>query len=257
VGCAVLSLFERGRHPGPRWILHSGLHGGVFRNPITSAGRLSPRCTRPTDTSTCPVFTTTCSTSNRGNAPSWPSSGRVRNNTGEFLGIPAFHPAKGYTPLRGDALPAHARIQRHRRRLPGREGTKTVIRARRSSKSAAGSLPNKIRRKFAPSSTKRCAKRMPKDVTFELVDQHQGLPYVVVPPDRSNTPKDQSPVLARAFRAADHAIGEVLVARRCIYAKAAACRSSPTFSGCLARLRALGTFSCPRITFTRRTRVST
>jgi len=32
---------------------------------------------------------------------------------------------------------------------------------------------------------------------------------VVVPPGRSNTPKDQSPVLARAFRAADTAIAEV------------------------------------------------
>lgn len=49
---------------------------------------------------------------------------------------------------------------------------------------------------------------MPKDVTFELVDQHSGVPYVVVPPDRSNTPKDQSPVLAAAFRAADRAITE-------------------------------------------------
>ena len=41
------------------------------------------------------------------------------------------------------------------------------------------------------------------------VDQHKGDPYVVVPPGRSNTPKDQSPVLARAFRAADAAVTEV------------------------------------------------
>jgi acetylornithine deacetylase/succinyl-diaminopimelate desuccinylase-like protein len=51
--------------------------------------------------------------------------------------------------------------------------------------------------------------RMPKDVTYEIIDQHEGTPYVVVPPDRSNTPKDQSPVLAAAFRAADKAIAEV------------------------------------------------
>jgi acetylornithine deacetylase/succinyl-diaminopimelate desuccinylase-like protein len=35
------------------------------------------------------------------------------------------------------------------------------------------------------------------------------MPYVVVPPDRPNTPAGQSPVLARAFRAADAAIAEV------------------------------------------------
>jgi acetylornithine deacetylase/succinyl-diaminopimelate desuccinylase-like protein len=51
--------------------------------------------------------------------------------------------------------------------------------------------------------------RMPKDVTFEIIDQHTGQPYVVVPPDRSNTPKDQSPVLANVFRAADKAIADV------------------------------------------------
>jgi acetylornithine deacetylase/succinyl-diaminopimelate desuccinylase-like protein len=51
--------------------------------------------------------------------------------------------------------------------------------------------------------------RAPKGVKVEFVDQHKGDPYVVVPPDRSNTPKDQSPVLARAFRAAEQAVTEV------------------------------------------------
>jgi acetylornithine deacetylase/succinyl-diaminopimelate desuccinylase-like protein len=46
-------------------------------------------------------------------------------------------------------------------------------------------------------------------VKLEFVDQHKGAAYVVVPPDRSNTPKGQSPVLARAFRAADKAVSEV------------------------------------------------
>jgi acetylornithine deacetylase/succinyl-diaminopimelate desuccinylase-like protein len=32
---------------------------------------------------------------------------------------------------------------------------------------------------------------------------------VAVPPDRSNTPKDQSPILARGFRAVDKAVTEV------------------------------------------------
>jgi len=51
--------------------------------------------------------------------------------------------------------------------------------------------------------------RAPKGVTIEFVDQHQGDPYVVVPPGRSNTPPDQSPVLARAFRATDAAVTRV------------------------------------------------
>jgi len=70
-------------------------------------------------------------------------------------------------------------------------------------------VPNQNPEKIRDLLYKTVRERMPKDVTFELVDQHQGLPYVVVPPDRSNTPKDQSPVLAKAFRAADKAIAGV------------------------------------------------
>jgi len=51
--------------------------------------------------------------------------------------------------------------------------------------------------------------RTPKGVKVDFVDQHKGDPYVVVPPGRSNTPPDQSPVLARAFRATDAAVTAV------------------------------------------------
>jgi acetylornithine deacetylase/succinyl-diaminopimelate desuccinylase-like protein len=51
--------------------------------------------------------------------------------------------------------------------------------------------------------------RMPKDVTFRIIDEHQGTPYIVVPPDRSNTPANQPPLLAKAFRAVDAAVTEV------------------------------------------------
>jgi acetylornithine deacetylase/succinyl-diaminopimelate desuccinylase-like protein len=51
--------------------------------------------------------------------------------------------------------------------------------------------------------------RVPKGVKIEFVDQHQGDAYLVVPPGRSNTPADQSPVLARAFRAANEAVEKI------------------------------------------------
>jgi hypothetical protein len=51
--------------------------------------------------------------------------------------------------------------------------------------------------------------RTPSGVKVDFVDQHEGYPYVVVPPGRSNTPKDQSPVLARAFRATEAAVAKI------------------------------------------------
>jgi acetylornithine deacetylase/succinyl-diaminopimelate desuccinylase-like protein len=51
--------------------------------------------------------------------------------------------------------------------------------------------------------------RTPRGVRVSFVDQHEGEAYVVVPPGRSNTPPGQSPILARAFRAADAAVTAV------------------------------------------------
>jgi acetylornithine deacetylase/succinyl-diaminopimelate desuccinylase-like protein len=42
-----------------------------------------------------------------------------------------------------------------------------------------------------------------------MVDQHSGMPYVVVPPGRSNTPADQGHHLAAAFKGLDAAVTEV------------------------------------------------
>jgi acetylornithine deacetylase/succinyl-diaminopimelate desuccinylase-like protein len=51
--------------------------------------------------------------------------------------------------------------------------------------------------------------RCPKGVTLTITEQHHATPYVAIPPDRSNTPKDQSPILAKGFRAVDKAVTEV------------------------------------------------
>ena len=51
--------------------------------------------------------------------------------------------------------------------------------------------------------------RAPKGVKIRFVDQHKGDPYIVVPPGRSNTPPEQSPVLAAAFRATDSAVTDI------------------------------------------------
>ena len=51
--------------------------------------------------------------------------------------------------------------------------------------------------------------RCPKGVSLTIKEQHGATPYVVIPPDRSNTPKDQSPALAKCFRAVDKAATEV------------------------------------------------
>jgi acetylornithine deacetylase/succinyl-diaminopimelate desuccinylase-like protein len=89
------------------------------------------------------------------------------------------------------------------------EGTKTVIPSKAFAKISCRLVPNQEPEKIKQLVMAAIRARTPSGVKIEFVDQHKGDPYVVVPPDRANTPLDQSPVLARAFRAADQAVTEV------------------------------------------------
>jgi acetylornithine deacetylase/succinyl-diaminopimelate desuccinylase-like protein len=89
------------------------------------------------------------------------------------------------------------------------EGTKTVIPSKAFAKVSCRLVPNQQPDKIKKLVIETIRARTPKGVTIAFVDQHKGDPYVVVPPGRSNTPRDQSPVLARAFRATEKAVTEV------------------------------------------------
>ena len=89
------------------------------------------------------------------------------------------------------------------------EGSKTVIPSRAFVKITCRLVANQVPDKIRALVISAIEARAPKGVRLKIVPGHSGEPYVVVPPDRTNTPKDQSPVLARAFRATDAAVTEI------------------------------------------------
>jgi acetylornithine deacetylase/succinyl-diaminopimelate desuccinylase-like protein len=89
------------------------------------------------------------------------------------------------------------------------EGTKTVIPSKAMAKISCRLVPNQNPDRIRELLYRTVRERVPSDVTVRIIDQHEGQAYIVVPPDRSNTPRDQSPVLAKAFRATDAAVTEV------------------------------------------------
>lgn len=193
---------------GARTDLHSGLHGGVLRNPIQALAELCASFHDADGRVNVPGFYDDVLDVEAWEREQLARFGQSEAQYREFLGIPAFYTPKGFTPFEATRFMPTLEFNGIGGGYQG-QGTKTVIPSKAfvkiSCRLVANQRPERIREKLYAA----IAARMPKDVTYRIVDQHSGTPYVVIPPDRANTPADQSPVLARAFRAADRAITEV------------------------------------------------
>ncbi len=192
---------------GARSDLHSGLHGGVLRNPIQALAELCASLHSPDGRVNIPGFYDDVLDVEPWERSELAKLGQSEEQYREFLGIPAFHTTKGFTPFEATRFLPTLEFNGIGGGYQG-EGTKTVIPSKAFVKISCRLVANQKPEKIRELLYRTIRERMPSDVTFEIIDQHSGTPYVVVPPDRSNTPKDQSPVLARAFRAADKAIAE-------------------------------------------------
>jgi acetylornithine deacetylase/succinyl-diaminopimelate desuccinylase-like protein len=188
--------------------LHSGLHGGVLRNPIQAISEL---CASLHDTD------------GRVNVPGfyddvrevaqWERDELVKlgTDTGayqRFLGIKGFHVAGGFTPFEAIRFQPTLELNGIGGGYQG-AGSKTVIPSRAFVKISCRLVPDQTPDRVREIVYKTIRERMPADVNFKIHDEHSGTPYVVVPPGRSNTPAGQSPVLARAFEAAESVVTEV------------------------------------------------
>ena len=193
---------------GARTDLHSGLHGGVLRNPIQALAELCASLHDADGRVNVPGFYDDVLDVHAWEREQLARFGQSAEEYRAFLGIPAFYTAKGFTPFEATRFLPTLEFNGIGGGYQG-EGTKTVIPSKAFAKISCRLVANQTPEKIRALLYETIAQCMPKDVTFRLVNQHSGQPYVVVPPDRSNTPAGQSPVLASAFRAADAAITEV------------------------------------------------
>jgi acetylornithine deacetylase/succinyl-diaminopimelate desuccinylase-like protein len=126
----------------------------------------------------------------------------------KFLGVPAFRTPRGATPF--EAVRFHPTLEFNG--IGGGyqgEGSKTVIPSVAKAKISCRLVPDMRPAEIARLVERTLRARAPKGVRVNVIQGHTGEPYVVVPPDRPNTPKNQRPALARAFRAAHAGVKEV------------------------------------------------
>ena len=193
---------------GPKGDLHSGLHGGVLRNPIQALAEICATLHTPDGRVNVPGFyddVLDVEPWERAELAKLAGDGRAYM---EFLGIDAFYTPPGFSPFEAVRFQPTLEFNGVGGGYQG-EGTKTVIPSRAFAKISCRLVPNQDPDKVKALVMQAIRSRAPKGVKVEFVDQHKGDAYVVVPPGRPNTPKGQSPVLARAFRATEAAVSAV------------------------------------------------
>ncbi len=188
--------------------LHSGLHGGVLRNPIQALAEILSTLHTPDGRVNVPGFYDDVLDVEPWERDELAKFGGNAEEYKQFLGIKEFYTTGGFTPFESLRFQPTLEFNGIGGGYQG-EGTKTVIPSKAFAKLSCRLVPKQQPDKIKELVRKTILARAPKDVTVEFVDQHKGDPYVVVPPGRSNTPKDQSPVLARAFQEMEKASTDI------------------------------------------------
>lgn len=193
---------------GARGDLHSGLHGGVLRNPIQALAEILATLHTADGRVNVPGFYDDVLDVHPWEREELRKLGADEGAYARFLGIDTFYTTPGYSPFESVRFQPTLEFNGIGGGYQG-EGTKTVIPSKAFAKISCRLVPDQKPERIKAIVMDAIRARTPSGIKLEFVDQHQGDPYVVVPPGRSNTPADQSPVLARAFQAAETAVSEV------------------------------------------------
>ncbi|MEO7415398.1 MAG: dipeptidase [Opitutaceae bacterium] len=206
-GLRGLTLFDL-QVTGAKGDLHSGLHGGVLLNPIQALSEIIATLHTPDGRVNVPGFYDDVLDVHPWEREELKKLGADEKAYKEFLGIDTFYTTPGFTPFEALRFQPTLEFNGIGGGYQG-EGSKTVIPSKAFVKISCRLVPNQQPDKIKGLVMDAIRSRVPRGVKIEFIDQHKGDPYIVVPPGRSNTPKDQSPVLARAFEATDAAVTEI------------------------------------------------
>ena len=193
---------------GPKSDLHSGMNGGALMNPLQALAELCASLHTPDGRVNIPGFYDAVVEPEPWEREELRRLGLSEKAYADFLGVHEFHTPPGYTPFEAVRFLPTLEFNGFSGGYQG-EGTKTVIPSKARAKITCRLVPNQTPANVKDAIFSTIRARCPRGVTLTITEQHHASPYVVVPPGRSNTPKDQSPVLARGFRALERAAQEV------------------------------------------------
>jgi len=185
--------------------LHSGIHGGVLLNPIQALAEVLATLHHPDGRLNVPGYEDDVVV-----APAWEREelaalGKSADEYRDWLGIQDFHTIPGLSPFEATRFAPTIEINGIGGGYQG-EGSKTVIPAKAFAKLSLRLVANQDPDTALKQVTDTLLSRLSPKVRGRVEIGHSGPPYLVVPPDRPNTPADQNPRLAEAFRTAHAAV---------------------------------------------------
>ena len=190
---------------GPKSDLHSGVHGGAVMNPLQALMQICSSLHNPDGRVNVPGFYDDVLPVYQWEQDELSRLPTTLDEYQEFLGVPQFHCAEGYTPFEAIRFGPTLEFNGVGGGYQG-EGKKTVIPSEAFAKISCRLVPNQRGKEIAELVMQTIRDRCPASVTVEITDPEMGDPYLVVPPGRENTPGDMSPFFARAFERAELAI---------------------------------------------------
>lgn len=192
---------------GAKVDLHSGIHGGAVYNPLQALMEICASLHNPDGSVNVPGFyddVLPVFDWERDELKRYPETVESYR---QMLDVPAFYPANGLSPLEAVRFGPTLEFNGIGGGYQG-EGSKTVIPseafAKITCRLVSNQDPGKIKQQLIATIKERC----PDGVRLTFRDGGIAEAYLVVPPERPNTPADQPAALARAFKAADVAIGD-------------------------------------------------
>lgn len=179
---------------------HSGLYGGAILNPIHALTDICHSLHNSDGTINIPGFYDGIEEVESWERDELKRAGEDPNELKAFLGVNDFYPPPGFNAVEAPRLAPTLEFNGIGGGYQG-EGSKTIIPnkafAKISCRLVAGQNADRIQKLLIDVIQKRCPRQM--RLSFKL--DHNGSPYRVVPPGKPDTPRDQNPVLAKAFQA--------------------------------------------------------
>jgi len=192
---------------GPKTDLHSGISGGPVLNPIAALARICASLHDEDGRVNVPGFYDDVVEPSDWEREQLANLGVTEEEYRDMLGVPAFKHVGGNQPFELIRFFPTLEFNGIGGGYQG-EGSKTIIPAKAFAKITCRLVPNQDEADITEKVRKAILERCPPEVRIEVKATEGGSPYFVAPPGRPNTDPEMSPVLAKAFEAAELSIAE-------------------------------------------------